>query len=206
MPTVPLLTAAAEVLANKLLALDPDAKQGLKRLQGKRLVINLTDVNQRIALAISEQVDVLALQELPEGDDLTCVVTTRLAVLPKLKEASQLTQLIKAGELEVSGELAIAQQFSAVMNSLDIDWEEQLAQHTGDVIANQVFSIARSFGQQLKRFGDKSSLIIGSALTDEKQLAAHKLAVLHFSDEVSRLRDDAERLESRLSRLESKQS
>ncbi|MCP3865371.1 MAG: hypothetical protein GY923_06105, partial [Aestuariibacter sp.] len=45
-----------------------------------------------------------------------------------------------------------------------------------------------------------------SALTDEKQLAAHKLAVLHFSDEVSRLRDDAERLESRLSRLESKQS
>ncbi|HBY40660.1 MAG TPA: hypothetical protein DEH24_14650, partial [Alteromonas sp.] len=64
MPTVPLLTAAAEALANKLLALDPDAKQSLKRLQGKRLVINLTDVNQRIALAISEQVDVLALQEL----------------------------------------------------------------------------------------------------------------------------------------------
>ncbi len=206
MPTVPLLTATAEALVNKLLALDPDSTQGLKRLQGKRLVVNLTDINQRVALAISEQVDVLALQELPEGDEHTCVVTTRLAVLPKLKEASQLTQLIKAGELEVSGELAIAQQFSSVINSLNIDWEEQLAQYTGDVVANQVFSIARSVGQQLKRFGDKSSLIVGSALTDEKQLAAHKLAVLHFSDEVSRLRDDAERLESRLSRLESKQS
>lgn len=206
MPTVPLLTAAAETLANKLLALDPDAKQGLKRLQGKRLVINLTDVKQCIALAISEQIDVLALDALPDGDESTCVVTTRLAVLPKLKEASQLTQLIKAGELEVSGELAIAQQFSGILNSLHIDWEEQLAQHTGDVVAYQAFSFARSVGQQLARFGNKSSLILGSALTDEKQLAAHKLAVMHFSDEVSRLRDDAERLESRLSRLESKQS
>ena len=55
---------------------------------------------------------------------------------------------------------------------------------------------------QLQKAGRKAEAILGSALTDEKQLAAHKLAVMHFSDQVSSLRDDAERFEARLERLE----
>lgn len=44
--------------------------------------------------------------------------------------------------------------------------------------------------------------VFGNALVEEKKLAAHKLAVMHFSDEVSALRDSTERLDARLRDLE----
>ncbi|GGF69441.1 ubiquinone biosynthesis accessory factor UbiJ [Alteromonas lipolytica] len=203
MPAVPLLTASVETALNKVLALDPDALNKLSTLQGKRLVVELTDVKQRFALAFSSKIDVLALPEpvtaiTPEE----CVIKTRLSVLPQLRDTSQLTQLIKSGELEVVGELAIAQGFSGLLQSLNIDLEEQLALKTNDVIAHEVFSLAARAQAQLKTLSIKAGAILGSTLTDEKQLAAHKLAVLHFSDQVSSLRDDVERFETRLARLE----
>jgi ubiquinone biosynthesis protein UbiJ len=44
--------------------------------------------------------------------------------------------------------------------------------------------------------------VFGNALVEEKKLAAHKLAVMHLSDEVSALRDSTERLDARLRDLE----
>ncbi|MDC8832380.1 ubiquinone biosynthesis accessory factor UbiJ [Alteromonas gilva] len=203
MPTGPLLTAAAENALNRLLALDPDARAALNALQGKRLIVELTDVAQRFALVFSSQIDVLLLSDpVTEVSKHECIIKTRLAVLPSLRDTSQLTRLIKAGELEVQGELAIAQDFSAVLQNLNIDWEEHLAVKTNDVVAHEVFSLMAKFGERLKLMSGKAEAILGSALTDEKQIAAHRLAVIHFSDQVSALRDDTERLAARLARLE----
>ena len=46
--------------------------------------------------------------------------------------------------------------------------------------------------------------VFGNAVVEEKQLAAHKLAVMHFSDEVNALRDRTESADARLRRLEEK--
>jgi len=46
--------------------------------------------------------------------------------------------------------------------------------------------------------------VASNALIEEKQIAAPKLAVLHFSDEVNALRDDVARLDARLLQLEQK--
>lgn len=206
MPLKPFLAATAEQMINRLLAFDPDASGRLSPLEGKRLSIHLTDINQFVTLAFSDRIDILTPenppQTAPDVGKTHCIVTTRLSVLPKLSDTSQLTLLIKAGELEVAGELSIAQHFSGVLQALNIDWEEILAQRTSDVFAYQTFALAKQASEHVKKVTHKASAIFGSALTDEKQLAAHRLAVLHFSDEVSRLRDDAERFEARLSKLE----
>ena len=203
MPAVPLFTATIEAALNKVLSLDPDATAKLSRLQGKRLVVELEDLKQRYALVFSSKVDVLALTDVEdEVNQDECLIKTRLSVLPQLRDSSQLTRLIKSGELEVKGELAIAQAFSGLLQSLNIDLEEQLAVRTNDVVAHEVFSLAAKVQAQLKKAGLKAEAILGSTLTDEKQLAAHKLAVMHFSDQVSSLRDDSERFEARLERLE----
>ncbi|NVK55577.1 MAG: SCP2 sterol-binding domain-containing protein [Alteromonadaceae bacterium] len=203
MPTGPLLSAAAENALNRLLALDPDSRQALNALQGKRLIIELTDISQCFALVFSSQIDVLMLGEpVMDISKHECSIKTRLAVLPSLRDTSQLTRLIKAGELEVQGELAIAQDFSAILQNLNIDWEERLAVKTNDVVAHELFAVMGKLGDHFKQLSGKAQGILGSALTDEKQLAAHRLAVIHFSDQVSALRDDTERLEARLTRLE----
>lgn len=203
MPAISLVTATLESALNKVLSLDPDATAKLSRLQGKRLVIELEDLKQRFALVFSSKVDLLALSESPTAvADGECIIKTRLSVLPRLRDTSQLTQLIKSGELEVNGELAIAQDVSALLQSLNIDLEELLAVKTNDVFAHELFALVGKAHTQLKVIGSKAEAIVGSALTDEKQLAAHKLAVLHFSDQVSSLRDDTERFEARLNKLE----
>ena len=63
MPAVPLLTATIETALNKVLSLDPDAAPKLSQLQGKRLVVELDDLQQRFALVFSSKVDVLALAD-----------------------------------------------------------------------------------------------------------------------------------------------
>ena len=154
MPALPLLTATIETALNKVLSLDPDAAAKLSQLQGKRLVVELDDLKQRFALVFSCKVDVLALADAPgpAGDD-ECVIKTRLSVLPSLRDTSQLTRLIKSGELEVNGELAIAQAFSGLLQSLNIDLEEQLAIRTNDVIAHELFGLAAKAQAQLQKAG-----------------------------------------------------
>lgn len=202
MPSAPLVAASIELAINTLISLDIDVTDKLERLANRRLVVELTDIKQTLVLAFSHRIDVLVITDPVELSVNDCAIKTQLSTLPYLRDASQLTQMIKSEKLEVSGDLSVAQLFSDMMQSLNIDWEELLALRTSDVVANQVFCAAKQVAEHVKTAHVKLSRIVASGLTDEKQLAAHKLAVLHYSDQVSGLRDDVERLEARLTRLE----
>lgn len=207
MPASALVTAAIEQSINRLLHLDPDTSSRLRGLAGARFTLYLDVLPYGITLCFSEQVDVLA--ETQSFDALTqalprqhCVIKTQLSVLPALAQSSQITRLIQQGQLALEGELNVAQQVSGLFQQLDIDWEEQLAQHTGDVFAHTAFSATRKMAEQVSGFLSRAGAGLGNALVEEKKLAAHRLAVMHFSDQVSELRDDVERAEARLRQLE----
>jgi ubiquinone biosynthesis protein UbiJ len=133
-----------------------------------------------------------------------CCIKTSLQTLPELKETSQLTRLIQQKALFLEGELNIAQQVSALFQQLDIDIEELLAQKTNDVIAHQTVKTVKTVQEKSMSALASMAKVFGNAVVEEKQLAAHKLAVMHFSDEVNALRDRAESADARLRRLEEK--
>lgn len=207
MPASALFAATLETSINKLLALDSDSEPRLKALDGARMTAFLSPMPFGITLVFSDKVDVLIEHE--DFEEVKsqlgakdCCIKTSLDTLPALKETSQLTRLIQQKALFLEGELNVAQQVSSLFKDLDIDIEEIIALRTSDVFAHQSMKTVKAFHEKsmsmLANMGD----VVGNAIVEEKKLAAHKLAVMHFSDEVSALRDSTEHLDARLRDLE----
>jgi len=207
MPASALFAATLESSINKLLALDSDSKARLNALDGSRMTAFLSPIPFGMTLVFSDKVDVL----IEHGDfeevkaqlgAKDCCIKTSLDTLPALKETSQLTRLIQQQALYLEGELNVAQQVSSLFKDLDIDVEELIAIRTNDVFAHQSMKTVKAVHEKSMSMLANMSDVFGNALVEEKKLAAHKLAVMHFSDEVSALRDSTERLDARLRDLE----
>ncbi|NDV91760.1 hypothetical protein GTH32_11245 [Alteromonas sp. 345S023] len=207
MPATALLSAVVESSVNKLLQLDPDSQARLAQLQGARLIAFIDPLPQGVMLVFSEQIDVLMVPEsfdtiVAQLGSQDCCIKTSLQTLPELKNTNMLTRLIQQNKLQVEGELAVAQKVSGLFQQLDIDVEEIVAGYTNDIIAHQSMRVAERIGQHAERVFANLATITGNALVEEKQLAAHRLAVMHFSDQVNSIRDDVAKLEARLQKLE----
>lgn len=207
MPASALMTAGIETALNRLLALDPDSQSRLKPLVGCRLFLFVKPFPFGLCLAFSEQIDVLyvareASEIVRDLDKSMCCIQSDVSTLTRLSDTSELTQLIQSKKLNLDGSLHVAQHASELFKALHIDWEEILSQYTGDVAANQLVSGVKKGAAKVNEHVVKLREIFANALVEEKQLAAHKLAVMHFSDEVSALRDDVARFEARLRQFE----
>ncbi len=207
MPTSALISATIETAINAVLKLDPDSQGRLAPLHGARLIAYIDPLPHAIMLAFSQQVDVLTVslpfeEMVGQLNSKDCCIKTSLQTLPELKNTNMLTRLIQQNKLQVEGELAVAQQASALFQQLDIDAEEIVAGKTNDVLAHQSFRILGRVKAQVQKALAGTSSIAANAIVEEKKLAAHKLAVMHFSDEVNSVRDAAAKLDARLTVLE----
>ena len=164
---------------------------------------------QGLCLVFSDRIDVLAIDSaageiVSELPDNACCIQTDIDTLPSLTNTNELTRLIQQKKLQLDGELAVAQKVSALFQALDIDFEEHLARYTNDVVAHEAASLVRKIGASVAKQIKHTQAAVGNALVEEKRLAAHRLEVIHFSDEVAILRDDVARADARLERLEAK--
>ncbi len=209
MPASAFVTAAMEAAVNQLIQLDPDTPQRLKPLAGSRLYLFISPLPQGLCLVFSDRIDVLAVDEAAQEVVHTlpadaCCIQTDIDTLPRLTNTSELTRLIQQKKLQLDGELGVAQKVSGLFQSLDIDWEDHLARYTNDVVAHEAGSLVRRVAASAAKRIAHAQAALGNAVVEEKRLAAHRLAVVHFSDEVADLRDDVARAEARLERLEAK--
>lgn len=207
MPTAQLLHAIAESVINPLLRLDPDSSHRLDSLQGKRLVVWLDEVPWPIEMAFEQQITIMRSEHSwdafsQQSHENDCGVKSALATLPEVRDSNKITQLIREQKLDICGDMHIAQNVSRLFQQLSIDWEEVLSEYTGDILAHQLVKGVKQLDKNARRHLSEVANTLGSALIDEKKLAAHRLQVLHFSDQVTDLRNDVERLEARIARLE----
>lgn len=208
MPTAALLNGLIETSINKLVSFDPNGTSKLAALADYRLTLYLQGTPVQLTLVFSpHHIDVLS--EMVSFDTLItdlpvnhCVIKTSLEVLPQLRDSSQLTSLIKQDKLVVEGELAVAQKVSDLLQNLDIDWEDEVAKKTSDVFAHQTFRVAKQALETGKATFGRLQKMVVNGMIEEKPVAAHRLAVMHFNDQVSELRDDVARFEARISQLE----
>ena len=88
-----------------------------------------------------------------------------------------------------------------VLAGLDIDWEEALAQHTGDVLAFQIHQRARSFGAWLLQSTDSLLQTSSEYLREEKRLSPTIVEFELFQSRLTELKHDVARSEARLSTI-----
>lgn len=200
MPAAQLFTAGLEGAINHLLSLDDGAAKNLVPLSGKQLKVSLRELPRPLLFAFSDRVDVLVAYN--EDVKADCSLSLSLSTLQILQDPSQITNLIRQNKLDLQGDIHVAQDFSALIKQLDIDWEEHLSRYTGDVFAHTVFSTGRRLFETIRSKSDAILSTLSEGAVEEKQLAAHPIAVEHFCLEVNTLRSDADRFEARLAELE----
>ena len=194
------LTAILESAFNAWLKLDKDAVTSLKALQGK--VIGLEIRNPAMVLFfIPTDNSVQVMSEYDAEADVT--MTGSALAFMRLSNAENSAQSLLNNGIEISGNMALAEQFSRIISEVEIDWEELLSTATGDIVAHQ----AGQFFQQSKGWLDDTAqamrLNTSEYLQEESRVLPAEVEIQTYLDEVDVLRDDVERIEARLARLQS---
>ncbi|MCS3461872.1 SCP2 domain-containing protein [Aeromonas sp. BIGb0445] len=198
MPMDAMVTAVIETSLNQLLRLDDQSPERLRKLNGKVLKLDLRELKPLWFIFSERRLDVLAQHE-GEAD---AVLSLSLSALGLLKDPSALTRYIREEKLDLHGDPQLVQAFSTLLGELDIDWEEQLSRHTGDVLAHSLFRGAHKARKAIGTELCRTQRQLAEYLTEEVRLAPGPLEVASFSDDVDALAQRLKATELRLARLE----
>ena len=104
-------------------------------------------------------------------------------------------------EIEMKGDMELAQEVSFLARNLTWDAEEDLSRVVGDIAAHRLAETARG----MRRWGSEATLRLAQGAaeywTEESPLIASRVKVESFVREVGELRDAVERLEKRVEKL-----
>jgi len=193
-----LIAQLAERVLNTFLKGDPDTAAQLSELAGRTVAIDVlgTDI---VLCVLLEARDLRVSAEPPDSVDVTLSGTP--AALMGLLLSEPTAARVRQSGIKIAGDVAVAQRFNAILDAMDIDWEEQLARVVGDPLAHQVGRAAA--GLREWEAGARAALLedVGEYLKHESRLVASSMELGMFAAGVDRVRDDTERLEQRVKRL-----
>lgn len=193
------LLALAEIGGNHLLALDEAVIQRCARLQGCCIAIEFTDLE--LTLYCHPGNWGMRLSQEPPACKIDATISGRLFALLNLSiEDDKISTSIRE-RVSINGDAQVAQQLQKILTDIDIDWEDVLAQYTGDVLAFQIHQQARKTAQFLRQ-GLNSLLQTNSEyLREEAQMTPNPVEFERFQQEVTTIKHDIDRTEARIRQL-----
>lgn len=196
------LCSTVEFAINQALALNINGNNVLDSLEQKTLTIILTELGFPLSFSINE--NKVLVTSLTERSD--CTIKTSVKTLLELKKEQQITELIKQEKLDVQGDIKIAQLFANIAETLEIDWQSEIAKHIGDIPTYKL----SQFGKNLaKKFNFASQQIQADAsewLVHEKRLVVTSSQIHDFSRKVAEVSRQTDILSERIQRLAQKSS
>ena len=104
-------------------------------------------------------------------------------------------------EIEMQGDMELAQEVSFLAKNLTWEAEEDLSKAVGDIAAHRIVSTARAFIGWSADTGVRLAQGAAEYWTEESPLIATRVKVDTFVSGVAELRDAVERLEKRIAKL-----
>ncbi len=177
------------------LEFDPESGAALKRLRDRRIALEFTEFKRTLLLTVT-----------PQGPSLQVgaagAAHVRLrGTLPSFAGLLRKGGTAAAAGVEIQGDLQTAQQLQAILNNLDVDWEEMLSRHVGDVPAHQLARAARGLWGWLAGRARAFAQDFSDYGRFEAGLLPEREEVEGFNAAVDALRADADRLAARVRRL-----
>ncbi len=105
---------------------------------------------------------------------------------------------LRDGSIGINGDVAVAQKFQKLFEMIKPDIEEELSHVVGDVMANNIVKFSKKTGVWMLNTRDILQENIKEYLQEEIKLMPTKYEFNFFSKEVSKIRDDIERLEKKI--------
>ena len=186
---------SAEKMLNKVLSLDEETLTSLEILSGNVIEIDVQNTDFRIFLIPSGKR--ITLESEYEGKVDVVIKGTPSALLGMIT-----AEKIGAGDVEINGNVGLAQNVQSILRKLEIDWEEYLSKFVGDITAHKLGNFLRRMSQFTKVSGKTIGMDISEYLRYEKEVLPDRSEVGEFNQDVDKIRDDVERLQKRLERLE----
>jgi ubiquinone biosynthesis protein UbiJ len=193
------LLAGLEAALNRYLRLDPDAMVRMAALQQRCIAIELMPL--QLTLYIVPGANGVQLRSQVESGPDTVLRGTPLG-LAQLGLGNQSGKTLFSGSVTIEGDVETGQAFKAILDEMDIDWEEQLSRLTGDVIAHQLGNTARRATSALRHGRHTLEQDLGEFLQEELRVLPTRIETENFSADVARLGMDTDRLAARISRLQ----
>ena len=195
-----LAVAAVQSIAQRFIGLDNQLASQLSELAHQVLVVHVRDWQQNISVQYANDKLLIQLHpEQPEHSD--CYISASSSTLLKLKDPSLLTALIRQNELDIEGDLHLAQAYSKAFNSIDIDWPEHMSAYLGDAPAQLLHQGIQQGKQHATQSVKKLDYMLTTLLQDELKVAIHPLELQQFKAANQQLSDDLVRIDMRIKKL-----
>ncbi|MGY0560600.1 ubiquinone biosynthesis accessory factor UbiJ [Luteimonas sp. A277] len=197
----PLAGRALERALERALALDPDTRDALGPLQGRRLVLRLASPPLALQLTVHDRSLKVGPVEEDQEPDLAVRSTLAglLSQLPGLRPGDG----APVGRMRIEGDAELARRVQALARGFDPDWEAPFAEVFGDVIGVQIAQGLAGALRQAKVTGQALARSAAEYVTEESRDVVARAELEAFHEDVDVLRDDVERLDARIRRLRS---
>ncbi len=187
-----------ETIVNQALRLDPPSLHTLSKLSGKIIRLELSGLDLNFTLFPDNQ-SIVILSEYDGEVDVQ--IKGAPFTLLRLLLQRETVLLSNNPDVSVTGEISVAQQLLQLLNGLDIDWEERLAQGLGDVPAHKLGTVFQQCQNYTRERTNTLQHNVTEYLQEEIRHLPSRPEIENFLNAVDTLRDDFERLEQRVQRL-----
>ena len=177
---------------NHVLKSAPLAMQRLARHAGRTAAFHVGPVS--LAFTVQTTGEVAAAVE---GATRDLEVRVSPFLLPRLAAHEEAA----FREIDMQGDMELAQDISFLARNLTWDAEEDLSRVVGDIAAHRIVAGARAFRDWSADTGVRLAQGAAEYWTEESPLIASRVKVDTFVNGVAELRDGLERLEKRIGKL-----
>jgi len=177
---------------NHLLVREPWARDKLAAHAGKIACMDAGVVTIKLKVAS----DGLLEQAITDGDaDVT--IRIKLSDLPLLMQNRERA----FSTVKVEGDAELANTISQLSQSLRWEAEEDLSRWIGDIAATRLVAGAKAALDAAQSTQRKLAENVAEYFLEENPMLVRPQAVADFTDEVTKLRDDVERMAKRIEKL-----
>jgi ubiquinone biosynthesis protein UbiJ len=194
-------TATLELIINKALALNNNKSVSFAAVAQKTLTLELAELPFTLCFTVNTSASKTVVIARSRTEFSDCTINTSFNTLNKLKANQSLTQLIKQDELDVTGDIKIAQQFANIAQSLEIDWQTELAKHLGDVPTHKLLQFGNKITKSLVGKGKQLEADIGEYLVHEKRLVVTNSQINTFNQKTKDVASKVDTLSARIDKL-----
>lgn len=194
----PLAGRALETALNRAIALDPDTRDSLRALDGRRVAMRLASPPLALQIRVAgERLEVGPVQDDEPDLSVRSTLGGLLSQLPFLRDDNA----PPVGKLRIEGDADLARRLQKLAERFDPDWQQPFVRVFGEILGVQV---ANAFAAGLRHARDAAGAFASNAaefVTEESRDVVPREELNAFLDDVDTLRDDVERLAARVTRL-----
>jgi ubiquinone biosynthesis protein UbiJ len=187
-----------EALIHQALKLDPALQQQLKSLAGKSIHIECKDPKAEVVIVINANNIYL---ETLQAQKITSHLTGDFIAFAQLLSAEDKVSTLINGDLRLQGDSQVLVELQKILQSIDIDWEFQLAKLIGDMPAHFLGKLSRDGISWLRSTQPIFMRHLQEFVLEEAKLSPTKQELDAFIHSIQSVRERVERIEAKLSRL-----